>query len=396
MLLQYYYFEGAFAQFAFRTTMTRTDKCIRVLQVVGVMNRAGGETWLMHMLRHLDRQRFNFTFFCYTGKPGEYASEIESLGARILLPAVRLRSLGFADKFRQILGDGRYDIVHSHDLIISGYFMKLAAKEKVPVRIAHSHNTDADISTFRRMFWWLNKRWIRRYATHGLAASRDAAQTLFGPRWESDPRFRVLHCGIDIDAFKQKTDRAEVRKEFGIPAGAQVVGHIGKFYKQKNHHFIIQIVAEVLKTQPNIYFFLVGEGVLRSEIETLTRKKGIDDRVIFAGSRPDVPRLMSGAMDAFLFPSRFEGLGLVLVEAQAAGLPCIISDRIPKEATVVPELIRVLPLKAGVRNWADSLSSALKSPRPQPAHCLETVSQSTFAAEKSLEALQQFYLEAIK
>lgn len=376
--------------------MAKLDKCIRVLQIVGAMNRTGGETWLVQVLRHLDRQRFHFTFFCYTGKFGEYAPEAESLGSKIVLSSAKLKSTSFARRFRQFLREENYDIVHSHDLIVSGYFLKLAAKESVPVRIAHSHNTDADISIVRRIFWWLNKRWLQRYATHGLAASRDAAQTLFGPRWESDPRFRVLHCGIDIDAFRQPVEPAQVRKEFGIPVDAPVVGHVGKFYKQKNHHFIIQIAAEVLKTQPDIYFLLVGEGALRSEIETLARKKRIDHRVVFTGSRPDVPRLMLGAMDTFLFPSRFEGLGLVLVEAQAAGLPCVISDRIPEEATVVPELIRVLPLESGARTWADSLSRALKSPRPQPAHCLETVSQSTFAAANSTEALQQFYSEVLK
>jgi glycosyltransferase involved in cell wall biosynthesis len=376
--------------------MTATDKCIRVLQVLGAMDRTGGETWLVHTLRYIDRQRFHFTFFCYTGKPGEYAPETESLGAKICLSPVRLKSLSFASRFRQILREGNYDIVHSHDLIVSGYFLKLAAQEKVPVRIAHSHNTDADISIVRRIFWWLNRRWLQRYATHGLAASRDAAQTLFGPRWESDPRFRVLHCGIDIDAFRQTVDRAEVRKEFGIPVNAQIVGHVGKFYKQKNHHFLIEIASEFLHTHPDAYFLLVGEGPLRPQIETLARKKKIDHRVIFAGSRPDVSRLMLGAMDAFLFPSRFEGLGLVLTEAQAAGLPCIISDRVPKEATVVPELIRVLPLEVGARAWSDRISDALKSPRPPAAECLETVARSTFAAGRSAKALQQLYLEVVK
>jgi glycosyltransferase involved in cell wall biosynthesis len=371
--------------------MTTADRCIRTLQILGAMDRAGVGTWLMHMLRHLDRERFHFTFFCYTGKPGEYAPEAESLGAKICLSPVRLKSFSFAKRFRQILREGNYDIVHSHDLIISGYFIKLAAQERVPVRIAHSHNPDADISTLRRIFWWLNKRWIRRYATHGLACSRDAARALFGHRWESDPRFRVLHCGIDIDAFRQTVDRAEVRREFGIPVDAPVVGHVGRFYKQKNHHFLIKIASEFLRTHPDAYFLLVGEGPLRSQIETLTRKKKIDHRVIFAGSRPDVPRLMLGAMDAFLFPSRFEGLGLVLIEAQAAGLPCIISDQVPPEATVTPELIRVLPLEAGPRAWSDCISDALKSPHPPATECLETVARSTFTVEKSAGALQQLY-----
>jgi glycosyltransferase involved in cell wall biosynthesis len=359
------------------------------------MNRAGGETWLVNVLRRIDCQRFDFTFYCYTGKPGEYAPEIESLGARICLAPVRLKSLSFAGKFRQFLREGDYDIIHSHDLILCGYFVRLAAQERVPVRIAHSHNTDADISIVRRIFWWLNKKWLRRYATHGLAASRDAAFAVFGPRWENDKRFRVLHCGIDTDAFRQKVDRAEVRKEFGIPEDAQVVGHVGKFYKQKNHHFIVEIASELLRTRPDVYFLLVGEGELRPQIAALARKRGIDHRVVFAGSRSDIPRLMSAAMDAFLFPSRFEGLGLVLVEAQAAGLPCLISDRVPQEANVVPELVRVLPLEAGARRWAETLSRALESPRLSAAQCLETVSQSTFAAQKSVEALEQFYLETL-
>jgi glycosyltransferase involved in cell wall biosynthesis len=375
--------------------MTNSDKSITVLHVVGVMGGGGVETWLMRVLRRINRQRFHFTFYCYGKEPGTYAPEITSLGATIYASPRILRPLTFPKHFRRVLREGRYDIVHCHDLCISGYIVRSAARENVGVRIAHLHIRSEEESLQRKLFRKLTKGWTRRYATNILSCSRDSAVAVFGADWEKDSRIRVLHCGIDVEPFKQAMDRIEIRRELGIPPDVYVVGHVGNFAKRKNHPFIIDIASHVLSSEPNTYFLLVGDGSLRPYIENLARKKNISNRVIFAGSRPDVPRLLVGAMDVFVFPSLTEGLPMVVLEAQAAGLPCLISDRVTSEGIVIPELCKVMPLETGARAWGEQLISSLKLPRPQAAQCLETVCRSTFTADKSAEALQQFYLDAL-
>jgi glycosyltransferase involved in cell wall biosynthesis len=198
------------------------------------------------------------------------------------------------------------------------------------------------------------KRWIARHASAGLATSRQAASALFGAAWETDPRWRLLYCGIDLEPFRASADRVGVRAELGIPAGAFVVGHVGRFYEQKNHAFLVDIAAEIAKREPNMRLLLLGDGPLRSVIEQRVADMGMTDKVIFTGGRSDVPRLMLGAMDVFVFPSFYEGLGLAGVEAQAAGLPIVLSDVVPKEMDVVRPLIRRLSLSQSASVWAEA------------------------------------------
>jgi len=203
---------------------------------------------------------------------------------------------------------------------------------------------------------------------------------------------RILYYGIDLTAFKNFVDPVAVRAELGIPTDAFVVGHVGRFAKQKNHVFLLDIAAEVAKREPRLYLLLVGDGSLRPEIEQKIAQLGLSDRVIFAGVRSDVPQLMLGAMDIFLFPSFYEGLGLVLVEAQAAGLPCIFSDVVPEEADVIKALTRRLSLSNSVSEWAELLlsqrhaSTALTYPQ-----AWELVEKSPFNVETSVKQLQKLY-----
>jgi glycosyltransferase involved in cell wall biosynthesis len=189
--------------------------------------------------------------------------------------------------------------------------MKVAHAACVPIRVAHSHadtsRLDARAGLGRRLKQALSRLWIDRYATLGLAASREAAEAPFGPRWENDRRWRVLHCSIDLSLFEAgRPDRDTVRAEIGIPADAFVVGHVGRFDEQKNHAFLIDIASEAARREPRFCLLLAGDGELRPAIEEKVARLGFHDRVIFAGSRSDVPRLMMGAMDAFILPSLYE------------------------------------------------------------------------------------------
>jgi glycosyltransferase involved in cell wall biosynthesis len=219
-----------------------------------------------------------------------------------------------------------------------------------------------------------------------------AAADLLGAAWESDPRWRTLYCGIDLAPFYDPIVSADVRAEFGIPTDALVIGHIGRFEPQKNHHFLIEIAAQIAKREPNMRLLLIGTGSLVPDIQVQVARMGLADLVIFGGVRTDIPRLMKGLMDVFLFPSLYEGLGLVLVEAQAAGLPCILADVVPEEADLVPPLITRIPLTTSAADWADAVLATRNDRHLIPqSDALDIVSRSVFNIEVSVKELTAFY-----
>lgn len=335
---------------------------IRILHVVGGMNRGGIETWLMHVLRHIDRDRFQMDFLVHTEKPCPYDDEARVLGSKII-PCLSLsKPWLYGRNFKRILREyGPYDIVHSHVHHFSGYVLYLAKQAGVPVRIAHSHNDtsaiDAKAGLHRQLYLSLTKWSISWCSTVGLGCSCNAVADLFGAAWKTDTRWQVLDYGVDLKPFYDRVDSIGVRAELGIPADAFVIGHIGRFETQKNHLFVLEIAAEVAKQELKMHLLLIGDGSLRSDIEQKVVQMGLSDRVTFAGNRSDVPRLMLEAVDVFLFPSLHEGLGLVLIEAQAAGLPCIFSDVVPEEADLVRPLLQRISLSKSASIWAEAVRS---------------------------------------
>jgi glycosyltransferase involved in cell wall biosynthesis len=178
----------------------------------------------------------------------------------------------------------------------------------------------------------------------------------------------------------------------GLPDDAQVIGHVGRFVEQKNHGQLLEIAAEVMRRRSDTWLLLVGEGPLLPEVQRHAEELGISQRVVFAGVRPDVPRLMLEAMDLFLFPSLHEGLGLVLVEAQAAGLPCIYSDVVPREADVAMPLLHRLPLSESPEVWAERVVRSLDGPAPLSATmAYQRLAESTFGIQHSVSALRRVY-----
>jgi glycosyltransferase involved in cell wall biosynthesis len=368
-------------------------KPIRVLHVLGAMNRGGVETWLMHVLRRIDRERFAMDFLVHTAEPAAYDAEVLALGSRILRCSHPHDPVRYRKRFLEIAERcGPFAVVHSHVHHYSGYVLWLARAAKVPVRISHSHNDteslNREATLLRKAYLMASRKLISANCTHALAASGPAALALFGPRWQTDPRVRVLYYGVDLDAFRLPADRSAVRAEFGFRADDIVFGHVGRFDPQKNHTFLAEIAIEILKREANARFLLVGDGPLRSSIEQQFQRAGILGSAVFTGSRSDVPRLMLGAMDEFLFPSLYEGLGLVLIEAQAANLPAIVSDRVPSEAIVVPGLVRCVSLNQPAATWAEA---ALHHRECRASNALATVERSPFNITASVEALTRVY-----
>ncbi|MDP2210283.1 MAG: glycosyltransferase family 1 protein [Candidatus Aquicultor sp.] len=333
---------------------------IRIMHVVGGMNRGGAETWLMHVLRNIDRDEFKMDFVVHTDQPCAFDDEIRDLGSKVIPCLNHSSPVAYARNLNNIMRCyGPYDVVHSHVHSFSGYILGLARRAGVPMRIAHSHLDTSDFddaaSYARRLYISATKRMVRRNATLGLAASDKAAKALFGEDWAADVRWRILYCGIDLAAFADPVDATAMRAELGIPADAFVIGHVGRFMEQKNHTFLIDIAAEVAQREPNMRLLLVGDGPLRVSTEQKVVEAGLSDKVIFAGTRPDVSRLMLGAMDVFVMPSLYEGLPLVGMEVQSAGLPMVISDAITEELDVVKPLVRRVSLSKQALAWAEEV-----------------------------------------
>ncbi len=369
---------------------------LRILHVIGGMNRGGIETWLMHILRNIERERFQMDFLVHTTQECAYDEEILSLGSQIVPCPNPLRPWVYGSNFKRVLREyGDYDIVHSHLHYFNGYVLRLAQEAGIPTRIAHSH---LDISAFeanrswhRHLYTDLAKSLIARHATAGLGCSQVANEDLFGSNWKTDCRWQLIYYGINLNPFQEPIDISKVRSEFSLPADAFVIGHVGRFDIQKNHHLLLQIFAEVVKKEANAYLLLIGQGCLQSNIEKQIGELGIANRVIFAGSRPDVPRLMR-AMDVFLFPSLYEGLGLVLIEAQTAGLPCVFSDVVPQEADLIKPLVKRLSLLNSPFEWAKEVlawRNAEKSITQTNAYKL--VEASPFNIQTSAAQLKNIY-----
>jgi glycosyltransferase involved in cell wall biosynthesis len=366
----------------------------RVLHILGSLNRGGAETWLVHALRHTNRAEIAMDFLVHQADPGVYEDEVRAYGAQIHRCLHPNRMWQYGRQLAKLLRDqGPYDAVHSHVHFYSGHILRVARRCGVPMRIAHSHNDtshfDNQATFMRRAYLRLMSHWIAKHATHGLAASGKAAASLFGANWQDDPRWQILFCGVDLQRFEQAPDVNDVRREFGWTDQHFIVGHVGRFDEQKNHPFLIQIFAEIAKRCPQARLLLVGVGDRQPEIKTLVTELGLSELIAFAGTRPDVPRLMLGAMDVFALPSWFEGLPLVLVEAQAAGLPCFVSDVIAPETTLVSPLMRQLSLQSQPPVWAEVILAQREHyPRSE---ALQIVAQSPLNIINSAHALQQLY-----
>jgi glycosyltransferase involved in cell wall biosynthesis len=368
-------------------------KPVRVLHVVGAMNQGGVESWLMALLRHADRVDVAMDFMVHTARPAVYDSEITSRGGRVI-PCPSVHRPGYIREFDNVLRrHGPYDVLHSHVHWFSGVTTTLAHRRGIRLRIAHSHSNstlaEADAgpwrAAYRAGYRLAMRRGMLASATHLLAASGPAACALFGANWREVPRARVLYCGVDFAPFaagNAARDRESARQEFGIAPDEIVMGHVGNFHTPKNHRFLAAIAACA-----GVRVLCVGCGPLLDPVRDAFEQAGV--RAIFTGSRSDVPRLLR-AMDVFVFPSLYEGLPLAVVEAQAAGLPCVVSDEVTREVGVIQGLVRWLPLAAGARVWADAALAAAAE-LPQSTDGLKAMRSSPFGVETSFAQMCSVY-----
>lgn len=334
---------------------------IRVLHIVGIMNMGGLENLIMNIYRKIDRNKVQFDFLVTREDDGIFDNEIRSLGGKIYnIP--HMSKVGY-QKYKNIvykflINHPEYKIVHCHRDALCSVYLKQAKKANVPIRIAHSHNIMlAESKNIKGTIMMIMKKYFMMFtnsnSTDYFACSEEAGRWLFGNKITND-KLKVIKNGIDTSKYIYNKDtNYKLRKELAISEETLLIGHVGRFDIQKNHEFLINVINNLDKELLDYKICLVGNGTLIENIKTKVNKFNLQDKVIFLGIRNDVNELMM-AFDVFVFPSLFEGLGIVLIEAQATGLNCLISDTIPKEANMEIGLIKNISLN-NIDSWVESI-----------------------------------------
>jgi glycosyltransferase involved in cell wall biosynthesis len=369
---------------------------IRILQVNDPFEWGGVALWLIRLLPHLRAQGIEVDLLA-SSVDAAHEKSIRQAGCRLFLGPKPRAIFSYSQNLRRVLRNhGPYDVIHSHFPQHTGLILREASRAGVPVRIAHSHSdlrqTMHMLGLLSRTYMSFGRMLIPRYATCGLADSRNAAASLFGEAWAKDSRWRVIPLGIDLTAFDSSCCVHDTRSSLRISPDAFVIGHVGRLSIEKNHAFILEIAAEVIRTDPKAQFLMIGDGPLREPLERRIRQLNLMENVHLLGSRADIPCLLR-ALDVFLFPSLCEGFGLALVEAQAAGLPCIAATTIPREADVVPGFVQRLSLTDSAAVWAEALLACRHTPPTAEAKyaALQVVQRSSCTIENSALWLGSLY-----
>ncbi|SDM77886.1 glycosyltransferase family 1 protein [Bacillus sp. OK048] len=341
----------------------------RVLHIVSAMNRGGTETLLMNLYRNIDKGKIQFDFVSHRKEKCHYDDEIESLGGNVF----RISSLGqtgpisYIRELKKIMNTNEYTAIHSHTDYQSG-FPALAAKVSgINKRICHSHSNRWTRKSGLKENMVLNllKKVIKFSATDFCACSEEAARFLFSRKEVDQGNVHILKNGIEVDKFIGISENCSisVRKELAIPSNAKIIGHVGSLSHIKNQGFILKTIKQMLEYDINIYAVFVGDGELRTFYEEESRNLGIHDHVRFLGIRDDIQRLMK-AFDVFVFPSIYEGFGIVTIEAQCAGTPCVVSDTVPKTTDMGLGLISYISLEENFNHWSKEIKKSLNLERP--------------------------------
>ena len=368
------------------------SKEVRILHIFGRMARGGAEMRTIDVMRKIDRDRFQFNFCTLSRRPGTLDKEIFELGGKIYSSPL---GLDFIWKFRRLLREKRFDVVHSHVHMFSGFIMKLAAMENVPMRITHFRSMqDGSGSGLRRKLQRrIMRRWVDKYATDILAVSEGTISAAWSNDWQSDIRCSVLYNGIDTSKYSDITERDAVFAEFGLPSNSRVFIHVGRAEFPKNHIRLISIFTELLKQEPYAKLLLVGR--CESEIGQIVKEKvtrlGLSKSVIFAGERSDVPRLLNAA-EVMIFPSIYEGLPGAVLESCATGTPVLASDLpgVVEIASFIPH-VHYMSLEKSDADWAIAAEDLLNSPQAFREEMTSAFHNSVFEIDYCLGEYNKLY-----
>ena len=330
----------------------------RLLCIISGMNAGGAETFLMKIYRKIDRTQYQFDFCINVIEKCYYEDEIELLGGKIYrIPSKSENPKEFKKQLSALISNKKYKYVLRITSNAMGFWdMKIAKKAGAKRCCVRSSNSSDGISLGMKMAHCLGRFFLSKYVDVAIAPSDLAAKYTFGKNAYESGAVEILNNALDLDVYSyNKEGRKRIREEFQILENEFVVGHVGRFETQKNHMFLIEVFKEILKTNPNAKLLLVGIGSKENEIKKQIAEYGIGNNVIFAGLRTDIVDLLS-AMDVFVFPSFYEGMPNVIIEAQAVGVPCIISDTITRDANITG-LVTYVSLAKNPTDWAETVKN---------------------------------------
>lgn len=365
------------------------SKKIRILHVLGALNRGGAETMIMNIYRNIDRSKIQFDFIVHTNEKCDYNDEILEYGGKIFnVPKYAGKNhFKYKRAWREFFNSyPEYKIIHAHMRSTAAIYLKIA-KQYGLFTIAHSHSTASRGSFLEQMVKNIMQIPIRYRADYLFACSDEAGKWLFGKNVIKKNNYKIIKNAIDIEKYTfNEFKRNEIRKKINIQ-NKFVVGHVGSFTYPKNHKFLIDVFYEIQKQKEDSVLLLIGDGELRPEIEEQISKLGINNKVIITGVVPNVSDYMQ-AMDVFVFPSIFEGLGMVVIEAQASGLQCIVSENVPQEAYIT-DRIKSISLHKKYEIW---VSQILKYTNLKRKNECEKLNDNGYYINDVASTLEKFYL----
>lgn len=364
---------------------------IRILYVNGgLMNRGGIESYMMNYYRHFDRSKVQIDFIVHdAGGYGYYDEEIKQMDGRIfVLPKKSTHPFTYIHQLKKILNNGEYKIIHTHMDAMGAWVLKAAKECGIPVRIAHSHNTQHLTTNPIKLFFLEKARKnINKYATHRMACSDVAGKWLFG-----DKPFTIVHNAIEVEKFAFKEEeRKLIREMYGVNDDEFLIGHVGRFDNQKNHSFLIDVFAEIAKTLPNCKLMLIGEGHLLQNVKEKARGMHLDKKIIFTGVQNNVHKFYN-AFDLFVLPSLFEGLGIVAIEAEINGCPSLLSNQVPIAAKIADNVSFVSLNK---KIWVNSILLKINANKQRTKAAFD-IYRSDYNISLEAQKLQNIYIELWK
>lgn len=368
----------------------------KILHVVGGMYKAGTETMLMNIYRKIDRSKVQFDFLYFTDEETYYDDEILNLGGKIIRTN-SIKNTGIFNSIKEIkdiiLNNGPYKSIHAHTLFNCGIVMTAAKKAGIEIRVSHAHTTaDDESSLVRKIYVYIMRKLILHNSTVLLSCSDLAAKYLYGDSILSSKKHISFPNLIDYETILNTKieDINNFKLENSIKEDEIVIGHIGSLKKIKNQQYILHIVKYMKDNGIKVKLFLVGGGENKQELEQLAYSLDINNEVILTGVRDDINVILK-CFDIFVFPSIFEGLGLVLLEAQSAGLPCIVSEAIQPEADLGLGLFTRLNLSDGVEVWAKNITENFKYKETDKKKIIDAIDRNGYSVEKCISKLLSIY-----
>lgn len=329
---------------------------MKVAHVLGKFDRGGVEVFLKDLYFSSKKTNTEIQFVLLSELEGAFDSELLKEGAKLNKISLNKGIVNFSINFYKYLKEQKIDVVHSHVQAFSGIILFLAYLAGVKVRVSHSHSEEGflkkGISKLRKIYLSITSFLLNKTANIRIACSVNAGKSLYGNK-----AFVTVVNGINTEKFPlyDQNIRDKYFEELNLNITDKIIGHVGRLDVPKNHKFLIEIAEVLIKQDSSYKFLLVGDGPLRNDISEFIEKKGLVNNVILLGSRDDIPMILTNLIDVFVFPSIYEGLPIVMLEAQITGLNCIISDRVSEESIVFPEKVDHLPLEIGKNEWAEQI-----------------------------------------